>query len=187
MSRRRRNDGMDGALAAVKGGGVTSERLLESARRSGRDRSRLVRRLVEKHVPSAADVARAYLQRGGVPQVDRAMLHFLPKSARLLDLALMRELRCVPLEVFDDVCILGVVQGHAERAVREVRSLLRRDLYPVLLTPEDVDALLNGLPGPERARSNQSAARTPSPVHERFRSLVLARDVLDAIPASERV
>ncbi|MEE8105309.1 MAG: hypothetical protein V3T86_07225 [Planctomycetota bacterium] len=177
---------MDGALAAVKGGGITSERLLDAARRAGRDRSRLVRRLVERHVPSSADLARAYLQHGGVPKIDRAMLRFVPKSARLLDLALMRELRCVPLEVFDDVCVLGVVKGYAERAVREVRPLLKRDLYPVLLTSEDVDALLNGLPGPERARPNQAAGRTPSPVHERFRSLVLARDVLDALPAPER-
>ena len=181
MSRRRRPGNLDAGLAAVAGGTVTSERLLESALRDGRDRVPLIRKILSKKMPDAAEIARTYAQRGGLPRIERSEFTVSARAARLLDLALLRRLRCVPLECFEDVCIIAVELGRAESAVKELRPILKRDIFPVLAHPDDLDAALNVLPAPEAARRHVPARRNDSPVHERFRSLAIHRDELDGI------
>ncbi|MCZ6788154.1 MAG: hypothetical protein O7E54_13415 [Planctomycetota bacterium] len=185
MTRKRHSGGLDGALAAVAGGAVTGERLLEQARREGRDRSPLVRRLVDKGVPSAGQIARCFVQNGSPSRVDRSLLVVSPKASRFLDPERMRSLRCLPLEFLDDICIVAVEAGHAHKAVATLRTVLRRDIVPVLASPGDLDAALRTLPASMRAHPHLPPRRTDSPLHERFRSLVLEGDELHGLPIEE--
>ena len=182
MSRKRRPGNLDAGLAAVAGGTVTCERLLESALREGRDRVPLIRKILSRKTPDAAEIARTYAQRGGLPLIERSEFSVSARAARLLDLSLLRRLRCVPLECFEDVCIVAVEEGRAESAVKELRPILKRDIFPVLAHPSDVEAALNVLPAPEQARRHVPARRNDTPVHERFRSLAIHRDALDGVP-----
>ena len=185
MTRKRRSGGLDGALAAVAGGAVTGERLLERARREGRDLSPLVRKLVDKGVPSADQIARCFVQKGSPPRVDRSLLVVSPMASRFLDPERMRRLRCVPLEFLDDICIVAVEAGHAAKAVATLRTALRRDIVPVLASPGDIDAALRTLPASMRALRHLPPRRADSPLHERFRSLVFEGEELYGIPIDE--
>jgi len=172
-----------GAMAAVCGGAVTRERLTASSAREGRSASALVQSLLAQSLPAIADLAQAY--GSGLPRLDPSFLRLTPKAVRLLDPALLRRERCVPLEILEDLCILAVTPGRAVQAVEAVRAALGRDVLPVLGESPAIDRVLADLvPAPKAVRQGP-LPRNDAPVHARFRDLVLDRIALDAIPVRE--
>jgi len=177
--------GPESAVAAVVGGAVTRERLLDAARREGRSASPLVRSLLAQSLPSVADLARAYGACGGTLRLDASFLAAPTRASRLLDPALLRRERCVPVEIFDDLCVLAVEEGHAENAVRAVRAALEREVLPVIASASAVQSALDDLGSPIGATRRRPIPRKDSPVHARFRQLVIERIPLDAVPMRE--
>ena len=186
MSRRHRAyRAPEGALASVAGGAVTRERLLRTAQREGRGGSPIIRRLCSGGIPGAGDLARAYAVRGGAVRIDAGQLTVSPKAARLIDPALCADLRCVPVEILEDLCVLAVEPGSAERAVRTVRAALQRDVVPVMATPTALDRVLVRLEESPCALRLGALRSKDSPVHARFRALVLEGEVRDALKIPE--
>ena len=173
---------LDGARAFLHGGWVTRERLEASAARSGRGAAPLLSELLkDQSPPSFANLAEA-CQQALVPlRLDSAHVVLNPRAARLLDRELLRRERCVPVELFDDVCVLAVLEGHAERAVQSVRAALSRDVVPVLADAAAIDRALDTLATPRRAVRRGPLRRKDSPIHARFRELVIEQDVLEPI------
>ncbi|MEM8883252.1 MAG: hypothetical protein AAGD14_04215 [Planctomycetota bacterium] len=187
----------DPALAALRGGWVTRERLQAAAARSGRSASPLLKELLSNRSsdeqdqsrqapPSFADLALAAASLFPARRLDATHVVLAPRAARLLDMELLRRERCVPIEVLDDLCVLAVVEGRAERAVRAVRAALHRDVLPVHADAAVIDAALDVLITPRRAVRRGPLRRRDSPIHQRFRALVLEGDVLDAIERPQR-
>jgi len=175
----------EGAVASVAGGAVTRERLLHAARRAGRRGSHLIRSLLAQPLPSMQDLARAYGADGGVLRLDPSFLQISPKATRLLDVRLLRAQRCVPVEILDDVCVLAVESGKAEQAVRAVRAVLHRDVLPVLTDASALQEALNRLGDAPRAVTVGGVRPKDSPVHTRFRELVIEAEPLYALPLLE--
>jgi hypothetical protein len=173
------------ARGAVAGGAVTRERLQAAAKRDGRDASALVRSLLAQSVPAIADLARAYDASGGILRIDPSLLSVSPQACRLLDAETMRRERCVPVEILDDLCVLAVQAGRIGPAVEAVRLALRRDVLPVLADDDAIDAALRGLRPPAGAVRLAAVPRVESPIHARFRTLVIEDEALDALPAKE--
>jgi hypothetical protein len=183
MSRRlRRQRAAEDALASVAGGAVTSDRLLQSARLKGRDAIPLIQSLAGRSLPSAAELARAFVPRCGAACLKPELVQPCRRAAQLIGEELLRRERCVPLELLDDICILAVEAGQAESAVRAVRAAIQRDVVPVIAKASDLDQALEQLPPAPHALSLGPLRRKDSRVHERFRTLVMEREVLDAIP-----
>jgi hypothetical protein len=182
MNRRlRRQRAAEDALASVAGGAVTSDRLLHAARRKGRDATPLIQALSERSLPSAAELARAFVPRGGMTRLKPELVRPCRRAGQLIGEELLRRERCVPLELLDDICILAVQPGHAESAARAVRTAIQRDVVPVIAKASDLDRALEQLPPAPHALSLGPLRRKDSRVHERFRTLVLEREALDAI------
>ena len=179
MSRRRRG-ASEGAIASVEGGAVTSERLLAAARREGRDASPLVRSLLAQSIPSAHDLARVYGASGGVARLDSSFIRISPKAARLIDPKVLREHGCLPVVIMDGLCILAVMEGQAEGAVRAVRAALQRDVLPVVAEPATLRDALSRLVAPPPGVRLGIVRRRESPTRSRFRSLVIGGEALDA-------
>jgi len=118
--------GPSGALAAVLGGAVTRERLQRVAAREGRGDTPLIHSLLAQSLPSVEDLARAYRDLGGVIRLDSSFLRMAPRSGLLLDPELLRRERCVPIELFPDLCILAVEARSAAHAVETVRGRWER-------------------------------------------------------------
>ena len=174
--------GSDNASAVLLGGMVTHERLQASAARSGRVATPLLRELLEKQTPpSFADLARSCESVCRPLHLESSLVVLSPRATRLLDMELLRRERCVPVEVLDDLCVLAVREGCAERGVRAVRNALARDVIPVIADPEAIDAALDVLTSPRRATRRGPLRRKDSAIHARFRELVLEGEVLDAI------
>jgi hypothetical protein len=173
-------------MASVAGGAVTCERLLQAAQREGRSGRPLIRALLGQPLPSLSDLAQAYRAASGMPRVDPGVLEPSPSAGRLLDPALLRRERCAPLEILEDLCVLAVEPGRAERAVRAVRSALHRDVLPLAVEPAVLDRLLDGMVGPPAAGALGPLPRRQSRLVGRFRSQVLEREAIDALPALER-
>ena len=176
----------DASLAAVLGGAVTRERLLDAAAREGRDGDPLLRALVQRYLPSRGDLGRSYEARGGLFHLGPARLRAAPASSRLLDPALLRRFRCVPVEILRDLCVLAVEEATAVEAVRAVRDALRREVLPVAAARQAIDEALARLPEGAADALPGPTPRPRAPIRDRFRSLVLDGDVLDAIPRGER-
>jgi len=172
--------GPEGATAAVLGGAVTRERVRAAAARDGRGGSPLVRSLLAQSLPSDADLARAF-SAGGPLRLDASLVEIAPLAMRLLDPRLLRRERCVPVEILDDLCVLAVEEGGAERAVQEVRAALRRDVLPVFAPADALARALERLSGSRAALRLGPARRHDSHIHARFRDLVLERTALDAV------
>ena len=169
------------AVAAVLGGAVTRERLFDSASREGIGASPLVQALLAQSLPTISDLARAY----SVIRLDASFLLPSPKAARLLDVSMLRRERCVPLEILDEICILAVQKGRVPTAVRAVRASLRRDVLPVLADRRAIDTALDAISGLPRGIRQGSALRRDSPVHSRFRTLILEDTALNGLPLEE--
>ena len=176
----------EGVMASVAGGAVTCERLLQAAQREGRSGLPLIRALLGQPLPSLSDLAQAYRAASGMPRVEAGLLKLSPAAAGLLDPDLLRRERCAPVEILADLCLLAVEAGRAERAVRAVRTALHRDVLPLAVEPADLDRLLDGLGGPPRADPLGPLPRRQSRLVGRFRSLVLEREAVDALPVLER-
>ena len=185
MSRRRRAQAPKGALASVAGGSVTSERLADAARREGRDGSPLVRSLLAQSLPSDADLARVYTAAGGIPRLDSSFLALAPGAVRLLDGELMRSLRCVPILIMDDLCVLAVGEHNAQEAVQKVRAALMRDVLPVLVDVQAAQSVLQCMSAPLRAVPGGGVRRRGSPVQSHFQRFVLGGESLDPLPVME--
>ncbi|HEX5136606.1 MAG TPA: hypothetical protein VFY93_06520 [Planctomycetota bacterium] len=179
--------GPAGALAAVLGGAVTRERLHRAATREGRTDAALVRTLLAQALPTAEDLARAYGQAGGNLRLDPSFVRLAPRAARLLDPDLLRRERCVPVEIFDDLCILAVDASRATTAAEAVREALSRDVLPVVADAETIDRVLAELPALPGAIRHGALPRRDSPVHARFRELVLDDAGADALPLRPEV
>jgi len=177
--------GPESAVAAVLGGAVTRERLRDAAGREGRGASPLVRSLLAQSLPSILDLARAYAACGGVLRLDASFLAAPARAARLVDPAVLRRERCVPVEMFDDLCVLVVQEGCAERAVRAVREVLLREILPVVASTAAIEAALRALGAPVAGTRRRAVPRKDSPIHARFRDLAIERVALDALPARE--
>jgi len=162
-----------GALAAVLGGAVTRERLQRAAAREGRSGTALVRTLLAQALPTIEDIARAYREVGGSLRLDPSFLRMAPRAARLLDPDLLRRERCVPVELFEDLCILAVDPSKAATAAEAVRAALSRDVLPVVADPDTIDRALAELPPLPPAMRHGALPRRDSPVHARFRELVI--------------
>ena len=180
MSRRRRRPASEGAIASVEGGAVTSERLLAAARREGHDASPLVLSLLAQSLPSTSDLARVYATSGGVPRLDSSFIKVSPKAARLIDAKILREHGCLPVAIMDGLCILAVMAGRAEDAVRVVRAALQRDVLPVVADPGTLREALSRLAAPPPGVRLGIMRRRESPTQSRFRSLVIGGEALDA-------
>jgi hypothetical protein len=174
--------GPAGALAAVLGGAVTRERLQRAAAREGRTDAPLVHSLLAQPLPSVEDLARAYRELGGVLRLDPSFLRMTPRAARLLDPELLRRERCVPVELFDDLVILAVEPTRAASAAEAVRAALVRDVLPVIADADAIDRILAELPPLPRAVRHGALPRRDSPVHARFREVVLEDQGADAVP-----
>ena len=185
MSPLRRYRGPTGALAAVLGGAITRERLLRSASREGCSGSSLVRSLLAQSLPSIDDLARAYRESGGALRLDASFLKPAPKTRRLVDAALLRRERCLPVEILDDLVILAVDGARAALAVEAIRRALGREVLPVLADPDAIDHALAGLEAPPGAIRQGPVARRDSTAHARFRDLILDDAALDALPLQE--
>jgi len=185
MNPLQRNRGPSGAIAAVLGGAVTRERLLQAASGEGRGGSPLVASLLAQSLPSIEDLARAYRE-GGVLRLDSSFLKPAPKAGRLLDVAVLRRERCLPVEILDDLVILAVDPARAASAVETVRRTLERDVLPVLADPEAIDRALARLQAPPLAIRQGALPRRDSPAHARFRDLVVEDATLDALPLEGR-
>lgn len=169
------------AVAAVVGGAVTRERLFDCASREGFGASPLVQTLLAQSLPTISDLAQAY----SVIRLDSSFLTPSPKTARLLDVSMLRRERCVPVEILDEICVLAVQKGRVESAVRAVRASLRRDVLPVLADRHALDTALDAISGPPRGIRQGSALRRDSPVHSRFRTLVLEDTALNGLSLEE--
>ncbi len=172
--------GPEGATAAVLGGAVTRERVQAAAARDGRGGSPLIRSLLAQSLPSNADLARTF-GAGGPLRLDASLVEIAPLAMRLLDPRMLRRERCVPVEILDDLCVLAVEEGGAERAVQEVRAALRRDVLPVFAPSDALARALERLGGSRSALSLGPARRHDSFIHARFRDLVLEGAELDAV------
>ncbi len=181
--------GSEASLAAVIGGAVTREQLLRSARIEGRGGSPLVRSLLAQSLPAVHDLALAYGAAGTTLRLDGTLLQVSPHATRLIDIDLMRHERCVPVEILDDLCILAVSAGRAARAAAAIREALQRDVLPVVANSDEIDALLANLQPSPSAVPCGPIPRRDSPVHTRFRELVLEDALVNAVsmpePASE--
>jgi len=173
--------GSEASLAAVLGGAVTRERLLKSARTEGRGGSPLIRSLLAQSLPAVHDLALAYGAAGTTLRLDSTFLRISPKATRLLPAELLRKERCVPVEILDDLCILAVCAGRAASAAGAVRDALQRVVLPVVANGDEIDALLAKLEPPPAAVPFGSLPRRDSPVHTRFRELVLEDALVDAV------
>jgi len=174
---------LDTSLAALRGGWVTRERLHSAAARSGRIATPLLKELLAGQAPpSFADLAKATVGVCGPLRVDASRVALSPRAARLVDMELLRRERCVPIELLDDVCIVAVVEGGAERAVRAVRESLHRDVLPVYADPAAIDRALDVLATPRRAARRGPLRRRDSAIHARFREIVIEGEVFDAVP-----
>ena len=173
------------ATAAVMGGAVTRERLAKAASDEGRAASPLVASLLAQSLPSINDLARAYREAGGVLRLDDSFLHAAPRTARLLDPALLRRERCLPVEILEDLVILAVDPARASQAVEAVREAIGRAVLPVVADPDAIDLALAGLSSPPAAIRYGPLPRRDSPAHSRFRNLVLEQAQLDALPIEE--
>jgi hypothetical protein len=160
---------------------VTRDRLRESAARAGKDGAPLVRSLLAQSLPGDAELTELYRAPW---RLDGSLLVLSPEGARILDGDLLRDLRCAPLEVLPDLCVLAVLPENAPRATAAVREALRRDVLPVLVEAGTMDALLKDLPEPEPARPAPPLPRREPFVKARFRSLVEEGAVLDALPVA---
>jgi len=165
------------------GGWVTRERLKAAAARAGRTAAPLVEALLDKQAPpSFADLARHCAPAITALRIDAASVVLAPKAARILDMEMLRRVRGVPVAVLDDLCVLAVVEGRAQTAVRAVKAALHRDVLPVYADASAVDQALDTLVSPRKATRRGPLRSHDSPVHARFRELVLEVEVLDAIP-----
>lgn len=174
--------GSIGALAAVLGGAVTREQLQKAATREGRADAALVQTLLAQALPTIEDLARAYREVGGSLRLDPSFLRMTPRAARLLDPELLRRERCVPVELFEDLCILAVDASKAATAAEAVRAALSRDVLPVVADPEVIDQVLAELPPLPQALRHGALPRRDSPVHSRFRELVIEDNGAEALP-----
>jgi len=174
--------GSVGALAAVLGGAVTRERLQKAASREGRDGTALVQTLLAQALPTAEDLARAYREIGGSLRLDPSFLRMAPRAARLIDPDLLRRERCVPVELFEDLCILAVDASKAATAAEAVKAALLRDVLPVIADPEAIDRVLAELPPLPPAVRHGALPKRDSPVHARFRELVIEDAGAEAMP-----
>jgi Type II secretion system (T2SS), protein E, N-terminal domain len=174
--------GSAAALAAVLGGAVTRERLHRAATREGRTDAELVRTLLAQAMPTIEDLARAYREAGGSLRLDPSFVRLAPRAARLLDPDLLRRERCVPVEIFEDLCILAVDASRATTAAEAVRAALSRDVLPVVADAEVIDRVLADLPSLPPAVRHGALPRRDSPVHARFRELVIEDAGAEALP-----
>ncbi len=173
----------ESAIAALQGGWVTRERLESAAARGGRLAAPLLRELLDKQAPpSFADLARQCAALFAPLQLDDGHVILAPRAARILDMEMLRRVRGVPVVILDDLCILAVVEGRAEAAVRAVHAVLNRDVLPVFADAEAVDRALDTLVAPRHAVRRGPLRRHDSPVHARFREIVLEGEIYDAIP-----
>lgn len=171
-----------GALAAVLGGAVTREQLQRAASREGRSGAAIVQTLLAQALPTIEDLARAYREIGGNLRLDPSFLRMAPRAARLLDPELLRRERCVPVELFEDLCILAVDPSKAASAAEAVRDVLSRDVLPVMADPDLIDKVLADLPALPPAVRQGALPRRDSPVHARFRELVIEDMGGEAVP-----
>ncbi|MGQ0614382.1 MAG: hypothetical protein ACT4PV_11650 [Planctomycetaceae bacterium] len=174
----------EGSYAAVAGGAVTRERLRDAAAREGRDGSPLVRALLARSLPATSELARSYESHGGIGRIGSSPLKPSAAALRLLDPELLRRHRCLPLELFEELCLLAVDLPSATEAVTAVRRALGRDIVPVVAPRPSLDRALATLAPPSRA----VAAPLPKSgirLHDRFRSLAMDGDLMDALPGSE--
>lgn len=168
--------------AAVLGGAVTRERLERAALAEGQAEAALVRALLAQPLPGFADLVRAWESGGGPMRLDPSLLKVSVRAARLLDPVLMRRERCVPVAIYDDICVLAVEAENTARAVEAVKAALRRSILPVQADAADLEAALANLPSAARATYQGPIPRRDPAVHSRFRDLVLGGTVLDAVP-----
>ena len=165
------------------GGWVTRERLKAAAARAGRTGAPLLDVLLrDQSPPSFADLARQCAPVVPALHLDADQVILAPSAARILDMELLRRVRGVPVALLDDLCVLAVVEGLAQAAVRAVRAALHRDVLPVFADAAAIDQALDTLVSPRKAIRRGPMRRHDSPVHARFRALVLEGEILDAIP-----
>ncbi|MFQ5844930.1 MAG: hypothetical protein ACE5JG_08080 [Planctomycetota bacterium] len=182
MSRaRRRCEASSGAVASVLGGAVSREQLAAAAAREGQDGSRLVRTLIRRYLPSRAELARVYACRNAPPRVGSRGLEPAPQTNRLLDCNLLRQARCVPLLLLDEVCVLAVESGREAEAVAAVHAALRRSVVPVLADGPAIEDAIRRVPAPAAAEPRPLHARGPSPTWGRFEAQVIRGAVLPGI------
>ncbi len=174
----------EGSYAAVAGGAVTRDRLRDAAAREGRDGSPLVRALLARSLPATSELARSYESHGGIGQLGPSPLKPCPAALRMLDPELLRRHHCLPLELFEELCILAVVLPMATEAVTAVRRVLGRDIVPVVAPRPSLDRALAAL-GPLPRAVAAPLPRTGIRLHDRFRSLAMDGDVMDALPWTE--
>jgi len=172
-------------LAAVVGGAVTRDELRAAAGRASHAGSALMRSLLAQPLPSLTELAEAYAIAGADLRLDASFLKLTPKAAGLIDPELLRRERCLPVEIVEDICVLAVESTRARAAVEAVRAVLRRRILPVLADAEAIDRALNELKSAPAAAFQGPLPRKDSPIHARFRDLVLDDAVVDALPASE--
>lgn len=174
---------LESSRAAMLGGWVTRERLNAAAARAGRTAAPLIEALLSDQAPpSFADLARQCAPVVPALHLDASHVVLAPAAARILDMELLRRVRGVPVALLDDLCVLAVVEGRAQTAVRAVRGALHRDVLPVFADPQAIDHALDTLVSPRKAVRRGPLRRHDSPVHARFRALVLEGEILDAIP-----
>jgi hypothetical protein len=173
-------------LAAMHGGWVTRERLEGAAARAGRTAAPVLRELLERQAPpSFADLARQCATAFAPLRLDAAHVVLAPRAAHILDMEMLRRHRAVPIQILDELCVLAVMEGRAESAVRAVRAALQRDVLPVFASREAVDCALDTLVSPRKAVRRGPIRRHDSTVHARFRELVLEKEIFDALPRGE--
>jgi hypothetical protein len=175
----------ESALAAVLGGAVTREQLVAAAAQEGESRSPLVRALLAQALPDLDEVARSWAGDGHGLRLEPSLVVPSPLTTRLLDLRLLRRERCLPVAIFEDVCVLAVEEGNARPAAAAVRAALRRAVLPVAAPAGVLASALDALGPPPRAIPHGPARRRDSPVHHRFRAIVLDGAVLDALPGGK--
>ena len=168
-------------LAAVLGGAVTKERLQEAAARAAKDGSPLVQSLLAQSLPTREELARAYGP-SGLLRLDPSFLRLSPSATRLIEPTLLRQERCVPIEILDDLCVLAVTGPRAAEAVQAVREALGREVLPVLAEPEAIDLVLAALQPSPAALHEGPLPRRDSPVHARFREIVIEGRAFDPLP-----
>ena len=65
-------------------------------------------------------------------RLDPELIRPCRRAVHLIGDELLRRERCVPLELLEGICILAVEAGHAEAAVRAVRTAIQCDVVPVV-------------------------------------------------------